>query len=125
MNKILTMAATFAAALALAGGAWAQASSGDTPPSGDKGAIGTDANGSRAMPAEVVPDSMMGATGTSTSSSGTESSAAPSYTIDQRIPTRAEVRAEAASMSRSGMIPRGELSTAFQDRGAQIGSTPY
>jgi len=124
MNKIHTVAATFAAAFALASGACAQTSSGATPPSDDKGAIGTDTSGSRAMPAEVVPDSVRGP-GTSTSTSGTESSAAPSYTINQRIPTRAEVRAEAASMSRAGMIPRGELSTAFQDRGAQIGSTPY
>jgi len=105
------------AVLALAGAAQAQQS---TAPAGrgDPGTMSSDTNGSTTMPADIVPGSV-GASGTS-SRDGT-----PYYTPELRMPTRDEVKAEAASMTRAGTIARGELSTAFQDRGAQLGSTPY
>jgi len=107
-------------ALALAGGAWAQSSSTtpDTGSTSSSGTISNDTNGSTTMPAEVVPGSV-NASGTSSAQDTVR------YVPDTRIPTRSEVRAEAASMARSGLIPHGELSTAYQDKGAQLGSTPY
>jgi hypothetical protein len=123
MKKIHTAAAALVAAFALAGGAFAQTAPDASAGTPDEGAMSNDTNGSTTMPAEVVPGSV-GASGTS-SAMPAESTARPSYVMDQRIPTRNEVKVEAASMARAGMIPHGELSTAFQDRGAQLGSTPY
>jgi hypothetical protein len=116
--KIHAVSAALAAVtLALAGTAQAQSSS-TTPDSGvlPAGTMSNDTNGSTTMPAEIVPGSV--------GSSGT-SSASVQAVPDTRIPTRNEVRVEAASMVRAGLIPHGELSTAYQDKGAQIGSTPY
>lgn len=121
MKKIPAVSLALAAALALAGGAQAQSSS-TTPDNGaateSSGTLGNDTNGSTTMPAEVVPGSV-NASGTSAAQGTVQ------YVPDERIPTRAEVRAEAASMARDGSIPHGELSTAHQDKGAQLGSTPY
>lgn len=117
--KIHAVSTALVAAFALAGGAYAQSSS-TTPDSGTapSGTISNDTNGSTTMPAEVVPGSV-NASGTSSAQDTVR------YVPDSRIPTRGEVKAEAASMARSGLIPHGELSTAYQDKGAQLGSTPY
>jgi hypothetical protein len=119
--KIHAVSAALVAALALAGTAHAQSSS-TTPDSGSStapaGTMSNDVNGSTTMPAEVVPGSV-NASGTSSAQDTVR------YVPDTRIPMRSEVKAEAASMARSGLIPHGELSTAYQDKGAQLGSTPY
>lgn len=110
--------AALAAALALAGTAYAQADTGSPAGARTTGTMSSDTNGSTTMPAEIVPGSV--------GSSGTASAQGTLYhTPELRMPTRGEVKGEAASMTRAGSIPRGELSTAFQDKGAQLGSTPF
>ncbi|MED5617850.1 hypothetical protein [Ideonella sp. BN130291] len=120
--KLHTLAAAVAATLALCGAAQAQSTSGTST-----GTMSSDVNGSSTMPAEVVAPGTLGTPSSSaTSTSGTSSaSGLPHHTTETMIPTRNEVKVEAASMVRAGTIPRGELSTAYQDKGAQLGSTPF
>jgi hypothetical protein len=124
--KLHTLAAAIAATLALCGTAQAQSTS-DSTSGTSTGTMSSDVNGSSTMPAEVVAPGTLGTpSATTTSTSGTSSAAGmPHYTTETVIPTRNEVKVEAASMVRAGTIPHGELSTAYQDKGAQIGSTPF
>ena len=113
---------TLAAALALCGTVQAQSS--------NSGGTASDPENSATMPAEVVPpaagsDTDNGMSNSSSTSSSGTSSATTSASPDYAMPTRAEVRAETKAMMRAGTIPHGELSTAYQDKGAQIGSTPF
>jgi hypothetical protein len=111
------------------GGALAQAPHGDTDTG--TGANGTGHSGDASMPAEIVPPTAtdtptMGSVGGSGTAS--DSAAAPAVatgTPSYQMPTRAEVRAETAPLVRSGLIPHGELSSAFQDKGGQVGATPF
>ncbi len=110
--------AALAAALTLAGAVSAQGNTSPATDAPNPGTMSTDTNGSTTMPAEIVPGSV-GSSGTS------HRGGTLYYTPELRMPTRGEVKAEAASMTRAGTIARGELSTAFQDKGAQLGSNPY
>jgi len=117
MKKIRVFSTALTMALAMCGMAHAQ-NAGTTSP--DSGTMSSDTNGSTTMPADLVPSSSVSTSGTSSSVSADTNA----YS-QQRAPTRSEVKAETAALVRSGMIPHGELSTAFQDKGAQIGSTPF
>jgi hypothetical protein len=122
--KVHAIAAAIAATFALCGAAQAQSTSSG---SSGTGTMSSDVNGSSTMPAEVVAPDTLGTSGASaTSTSGTSSATGlPHNTTETVIPTRNEVKAETSSMVRAGTIPRGELSTAFQDKGAELGSTPF
>lgn len=121
MSKTPVLAAALVATFALCG-AHAQSSTGGTDSA--TGVNGTGHAGDASMPAEIVPPTSADVV----SGSGT-SSAQPAavyhYSPEYRMPTRQEVKNETQAMVRSGLIPHGEASTAFQDRGAQVGSTPF
>ncbi len=119
MNKLPL--AVLLAALSVCGAAAAQSTTNGTSDP-NTGTTHFDTSGSATLPADLVPPAMTGPTSTSGTSAA---SGTPRYSADFHIPTRNEVRAEAAAMVRAGTIPRGELSTAFQDKGAQLGSTPF
>lgn len=119
--KIHTFAAVATAVLALAGTAHAQSASGSS--SGGQNSVGAppEESNKSTLPPDQIPD---GHSLTIVNTSGTGDVNVTTISTE-RIPTRAEVRAETRAMARSGSIPHGELSNAHQDKGGEIGATPF
>jgi len=117
--KIHTLAAVATAILALAGTAQAQSSSGSS--GGQTTVAPPEESNKSTLPPDQIPD---GHSLTIVNTSGTGDVSVTTVSTE-RIPTRAEVRAETKAMARSGTIPHGELSNAHQDKGGEMGATPF